>query len=292
MLALLSLAAAIAAEPDAGFHSDWWRADSGELHVWWIPDLVATGGLFATFKALNGVRPRNVSGVAEPAGIDATSEPRWNDTAAHWSDLLGSPLANNGLNLPVLSLVGVGIWGGVHDRHAGAGAMHTLVVAESYMTTIALTEGVKVTIARPRPYTSLAFREARPETWSSAGVQSNLTEDGSWDACKSMPSGHTSGTAAYAFSIATLVWRDASLNGRGRPWVAVASYGTAGALTAAVGTLRVTAGRHHPTDTIVGGLLGAGIATGVTWLHTGTTSGLAASMGADGAPALAWQGNW
>ena len=46
-------------------------------------------------------------------------------------------------------------------------------------------------------------------------------------------------------------------------------YGGAAALTIITGASRVIAGMHHPTDVIVGGLLGAGIGYGVAKLHTG-----------------------
>ena len=47
------------------------------------------------------------------------------------------------------------------------------------------------------------------------------------------------------------------------PVVNVASFGIA----AAVGVLRVKAGKHYPTDVVVGALAGAGIALGVIQLH-------------------------
>ena len=290
MLALLFALPALAqSAPD--FEASLLRLRSDELSYYWAPELALTGGLVAGYFLASDLEPRGIGRIAELRGIDATNAPRWSTGAQDWSDHLGSPLANSGLNLPVLSVVGVGVWGGVKDRNAVAGAMHSMIVMEAYGADIAVTEVLKLAISRPRPYTSLAFQAAEPEAYAGDQIQEDLTAEGDWDAYKSMPSGHTSGTAAYTFSIATLVYRDAATHG-GPRWVAPVAYGAAGAVTATVGTLRVVGGMHHPSDVIVGGLLGAGIGTGVAWLHTtGGGSGLQAGVTAEG-PAVAWGGVW
>lgn len=263
---------------------------SDELVWYWGPELAGTGALVAGYFLAGDVSPRNIGGVAELRGIDAVKTPRWSPGAAFASDLLGNPLTMKGLNLPVLSVIGVGVWGGVRDGHLGSGLMHSMIVLESYGADIAVTEALKLAFSRPRPYTSQAFQDAEPDIYAGEEIQHDLSEEGHWDAYKSMPSGHTSGTAAYSFSIATLVARDAASRG-GPGWVAPVAYGGAGALTAAVGTLRVVAGKHHPTDVIVGGVLGAGIGTGLTWAHTRGGPQLALGTSEAG-PTLTYGGVW
>lgn len=288
MLPLLFALNALAGEA-ADFDASLLRLRSDELSYYWAPELLGTGALVVGYFTLSGLEPRAVGGVAELRGLDAAKNPRWSATAQGWSDLLGNPLTVP--NLPALSVLGVGVWGGIKDRNALAGVMHSLVVVEVYGVDIAVTEALKLGFSRPRPYTSLAFQEAWPDVYASDEVQDNLGPEGEWDAYKSMPSGHTSGTGAYAFSVATLISRDAAFHG-GPRWVAPVSYGAAGALTATVGALRVAAGRHHVTDTLVGGVIGGGIGTGLTWLHTlPGAEGLVVSV-EQGAPTLGWSGAW
>lgn len=290
MIAALLTLTALAGEP-ADFDASLLRLRSDELSYYWAPELLGTGALVAGYFVFSDLKPTHVGGVAELRGLDAAKDPRWSPEAQAWSDLLGNPLTLSGLNLPVLSVLGVGVWGGVKDRNALAGAMHAMIVLEAYGVDIAVTELLKVGISRPRPYTSAAFQAAYPDLYASDEVQENLGAEGHYDAYKSMPSGHTSGTGTTAFSIATLLYRDAATHG-GPVWVAPVAFGSAGALTATVGALRVAAGRHHPTDVIVGGLLGAGVGTGVAWLHT-LPGAQGLSLGVEqGGPAVAWGGVW
>lgn len=285
----------IALAQDAGFETTLWRAQSDELHYYWIPETAVTAALIGGYFASGDLDPRRVGREALPTGIDATDDPRWNSNAAVASDILGLPVSHYGLNLPVLSVLGVGLWGGLRDESAGAGAMHSLIALESYMATIGVTETLKLAVSRPRPYTSAAFQADEPAAYAGEEIQHDLSKDGHYDAYKSFPSGHTSGTAALGFSIATLLARDAAAHD-GPAWVAPTAYGAAGAWTVAVATLRVVAGKHHPTDTIVGGLIGAGVGTGLTWLHTTDTgASLSARMhpsGAQQGASLQWSGVW
>lgn len=286
MLWTFLVSAALAAEP--AFESTAWRAQADELRYHWAPEIALTGAFFGGWKAFEYVTPRERSRVADPHGLDAAPKPRWNERAQGVSDFLGVPVAYKGLNLPMMSIVGVGMWGGVRDGHAGSGVMHSLIAIESYGAAVAVTNALKVSIARPRPYTARRFAAAYPDLVETDAFQEESTREGHWDAYKSMPSGHTSGTAAFAFSIATLVYRDAEVDGGASPELTAATFGTAGALTATVGALRVVGGKHHVTDTVVGGLLGAGIGIGTAWLHTVETSGTAQPA----ALQLGWQGAW
>lgn len=287
---LLSLSLANAAD----FQITPWRADAGVVHSWWIPDLAITGASVGGLVWMYGLGPRDPGGVAEMHGIDVPPSPRWSPAAAAASDFFGHAGKYYGANLPVLGTLGAGVYGGLRQQSVGAGAVWTLVMMESVGVDLLVTEVLKDTISRPRPYTSLAFQQALPEVYASDTIQHELSEEGHYDAYKSFPSGHTSSTGSVTFSLATLIWQD--LRSRGaRPGVAGALYGGAAALTATTGTLRVIAGYHHPTDVIAGGLLGAGVGTGVALLHTRVGSrGVATSvsMSEDAAPTLTFSGVW
>ena len=77
-----------------------------------------------------------------------------------------------------------------------------------------------------------------------------------------MPSGHTSTAAASAFSTAMLLMMHDE-----RRAMRIGSLTGATAVAATAGYLRVRAGVHHPTDTIAGGLLGAGVGMTTAWMH-------------------------
>lgn len=290
MLPGLLIASGLAlAEP--GYTSSGWRASAGPVHYHWIPDLALTAASLGGLAALYQVGPRAPGGVAEPSGIDLPPAPRWSEGAAAWSDFFGHAGKYYGANVPVLSALGVGVFGGLRNRHAGAGAVYSLVAIEAVSLDLVVTEVIKVAVSRPRPYTALAFQQAEPEAYAGDTIQEDLSEEGHHDAYKSFPSGHTSSAGAATFAVATLVWRDLSSRGA-KPWVAGAAYGGAAALTATAGWLRVEAGFHHPTDVIAGGLLGAAIGTGTAWLHTTGGLGPTATLTGEGAPVLSFQGTW
>jgi len=111
----------------------------------------------------------------------------------------------------------------------GGKAMVTTVEAATW--TLAITELSKVLIGRKRPvlYTDAALEYVNSE-----------------ESLRSMPSGHTS----VAFAAATsyfLITRD-----RDKRWPAYMM----GAAALSIGVLRVTSGRHFPSDIVVGAALG------------------------------------
>src|SRR5690349_4803038 len=177
---LLTLSAALAQEP--GFETTLWRAQSDELHYYWIPETAVTVALLGGYFAAGNLDPRIVGREAQLRGLRHDRDPRWSPTAAAWSDVLGLPTTNYGLNLPVMAVLGVGVWGGVRDESAGAGAMHSLIALESYMATVGVTETMKLAIARPRPYTSVSFQEAEAEAYAGEEIQLDLSEEGHYDA--------------------------------------------------------------------------------------------------------------
>ncbi len=111
----------------------------------------------------------------------------------------------------------------------GGKAMATTL--ETATWTLALTELSKVLIGRKRP---VLYTDEAPEHVNSE------------ESLRSMPSGHTS----VAFAVATsyiLMTR-----GREKKWPAY----LAGAAAVSIGVLRVTGGRHFPSDVVVGAALG------------------------------------
>lgn len=277
---LLLVSVALAGEP-ATFTSTWKRAETGPFTYAWIPDLAATLALGGATVALGKLGPRDPSGEAVLTGIDATDTPRWSERANAWSNVLAAANTHYGLNVPVLGTLGLGIASGIRDGSAGAGTVRSLMVVEALGADLALTELGKVAVSRPRPYTSQAFQDTYPDIYAGEEIQHDLSEEGHYDAYKSFPSGHTSCAGSVSFSIASIVWDDAKARGA-KPWVGGVAYGTAAVYTATTGALRVVAGKHNPTDVIVGGLLGAGVGTGVVFLHT--------LGGKEGGPALSANG--
>ena len=67
-----------------------------------------------------------------------------------------------------------------------------------------------------------------------------------------------------------------------KKWAKGALYGSAGLLTVATAASRVWYGMHHPSDTLVGGLLGAGIGYGVAMLHIDSKANLGVNSNQDG----------
>lgn len=290
MISSLLLASVALAGDPAVYSSTWRGAASGPFHYYWIPDIaltVVTGGATA---ALGVLGPRDPSGEAVLTGIDAVDTPRWSDAAEAASNVLADPRSHYGLNVPVLGLLGIGVASGLRDGSAGAGAVRSLLVVEALSTNLAVTEVLKDLVSRPRPYTSAAFQAALPDVYAGAEVQRDLSAAGHYDAYKSFPSGHTSSAGVIGFAVATIAWEDAASRGA-KPWVAGVAYGTAALYTAATGTLRVVAGKHNPTDVIAGGLLGAGVGTGVIWLHTLGPRGGGPAVGTTG-NGLSISGSW
>lgn len=123
------------------------------------------------------------------------------------------------------------------------------MMGETVLLTTGLTDMVKVLVHRPRPYAynpdvPLEVRKAR-------------------EAYLSFWSGHTATIAAMAFASAELVQHsDASSTAKTITW------STAITLPALIGHYRVRAGRHFPTDVIVGYLVGAGIGMAVPYIHS------------------------
>ena len=141
--------------------------------------------------------------------------------------------------------------GGWSHEFAREGTHTTpLVVSQSMSATFLVTQVMKVSFQRARPFTY--------------GVEtpSNSTRD----ARLSFPSGHTS--MAFAALMST-----AAINTQGaRTSKKVAWYGFATGLGSLTGALRVVAGKHYWTDVIAGAAIGTGLGLLFPALHSRTKS--------------------
>lgn len=211
----------------------------------------------------------NQPGKRDKIGIE-TSEALWDPVAAGKSDvylfLTGGPAG--------IAVFGggaiVGVAYGRKDAHWAEGLGTTfLVMLETTALCWAVTDTLKYNIRKPRPFTSDAFQAAFPEEYASEEIQHELGPDG--DAYLSMPSGHTSTTGAVFVGAAT-TWLihelDAPKGNRAGRWILpVLAEGGALMATAHVADLRVQAGKHHPSDTIVGASIGVALGVGVPVAH-------------------------
>ncbi len=117
------------------------------------------------------------------------------------------------------------------------------ILTETLAVNAALVTGVKFLVQRPLPVT-YARRGDLPD--QAQGY-------------RSFYSGHTStAVAALTASAWTLRFRDGP---SAWPWLVT------GAVGASVATERVLAGRHFPTDVLVGAAAGFAVGTAIPWLH-------------------------
>lgn len=122
------------------------------------------------------------------------------------------------------------------------------ILAEAVAVNAALVTGVKYVVQRPLPLT-YARRDGL------------ATEAQGY---RSFYSGHTStAVAALTASAWTLQFR---YGPQAWPWI------VDGAVGAAVATERVLAGRHFPTDVLVGAAAGFTVGTAIPWLHVRPTA--------------------
>lgn len=119
---------------------------------------------------------------------------------------------------------------------------------ESFLLSSVITNLAKFTSQRTRPYRYNPDAVLVPPLWK--------------DARHSFWSGHTANLAAITFSAASMLQRS-DLHRDAK----VAIWAGAVVLPALVGYLRVRAGRHFPTDIIVGFGVGTGVGLLVPYLH-------------------------
>ncbi len=117
------------------------------------------------------------------------------------------------------------------------------VFAETLLVNGALVEAAKYVVQRPLPRT----------------YAGDPTLVGSAGGYRSFYSGHTS--TAFAALVATAYTIRLRYGEQVWPWFAV------GAVGASVGIERVVAGRHFPSDVLVGAAMGTAVGLAVPWLH-------------------------
>lgn len=201
---------------------------------------------------------------ASREGVSSATTVRWSEEADRSSDdlLLGGA---------VIGAAGAIVVGGLlQEDKCGYGHLAGLANASEAIGGAWLATGLgKVLVSRPRPWTSEAYGEYDAERQRLL-FEEKERSGGAWT---SMPSGHTSIVAAAGFSAAT-TWlvgevslaRHGEGNGVRLVFASVAELAALGA-TIYVGDLRVKAGAHHTSDTVVGGILGATFGVGVPVLH-------------------------
>jgi membrane-associated phospholipid phosphatase len=171
------------------------------------------------------------SGLPSCAPCDSRDLPFFDRWAIHQPNAVGARASD--VTRAAIALVGwFDLAGEGRQGHAGLVAS-----VESVLWAEAITHFAKAAIGRKRP---VLYTELAPEV---ADVQSNQ---------RSMPSGH----ASTAFALATSYWLTRrNLTEDDKPWLRwVLMAGAAG-----VGIERVLAGKHHPSDVLVGA--GVGVAS-------------------------------
>ncbi len=133
----------------------------------------------------------------------------------------------------------------------GAGVRNVVIVAESVAAAEAVTQFVKYTAARQRPYAHYENVASAP-----GSELPTLTSDSQ----RSFPSGHTSLAAAAGTSAAMLATLEES---SAAPWL----WATTAAVTVATGTLRMTSESHYFSDVLAGLAIGTGCGVLFPLLH-------------------------
>ncbi len=267
-MTLLIALASLAAAGDFAYEGTTFKLHSPGIGVVWPADLAVIGVTAATYFIADSVKPGHVDETFEP--LD-NYIPHYHPGARIPSDFFGHPLKfhteTGFVNGPVLTVVGMGVAGGIVNGDARAGIADSLLVVESLTTVGAITALTKVQFSQPRPFTSWEFQEAFPEAEGDEHIQEMYEAEGDYEAWKSFPSGHTSSAGATYVSAATLLWLHSTDDHALNTTFFIAE-GAAIALTATAGALRVHYGVHAPRDVIWGGVLGAAVGFSVPMIHS------------------------
>ena len=148
-----------------------------------------------------------------------------------------------------LALAGVSWYKGDADAY-DFGAF-TLMFAEAVALQNALNQIVRSSQLWPRPY-----------VYAKSGKGAEKSKEARGEAYGSFYSGH----ASAAFTVATFMgewFSEIYPNSKYKTLVWASSY----TLAAGVGILRVVAGKHYPSDVVLGALMGTGVSFGVLKLH-------------------------
>lgn len=205
----------------------------------------ATGAAAFGQYRLSGMEPRDTSFKRSDLFFwDRPVAGNWNSQAALASDLLTGAGA-----LPLV--LGAVAWKN-GDASGSDFATQSLMLYE----VLALQSGINLTVRSLRVW-------PRPFTLGTHGGD----ERNEGQAAGSFYSGHSS--AAFSIAVFSGVWFDAVYpNSQWSPWVWGGGLSTA----ALVGVLRIVAGKHYPTDVVVGAMAGSLIGWAVPTLHKSSRS--------------------
>jgi len=219
-------------------------------------DPMLDGAIVGSFAALElglplvapAPRPLHAPATNPPRGLDGLAPLRTHEGFSDASDVVR--WATLGLGL---AAVGIDGWSG--DRLV----TNAVIFAEAWYLTSALTAVSKQVALRPRPY---AYTEPK----------------GRPDDSSSFFSGHASSTAVAAFTAARLIDLQRDLPTAAR----IGLYGGATALSLGVGSLRVAAGMHFPTDVLAGAAAGAVVGIAIPTLHSVKRVSITVAPGPEG----------
>lgn len=184
----------------------------------------------------NRTRPLPAIDLSRVPGIDRVATRQWSMRAHRTSNVLFGVATAASLATAIA------------NQHGEQPLLPVVIIAESGFFSAGLTNTVKELVRRPRPY---LYNGDVPASAHHPG------ED-----AVSFWSGHTANMAAVTFSTANLVQRsDAS------PALKTATWVGAALAPAAMGYLRVRAGRHFPTDVLTGYIVGAAVGFAVPYFH-------------------------
>jgi membrane-associated phospholipid phosphatase len=166
-----------------------------------------------------------------------------------WSDTAGANTASNVIAFGVAPLAALGLdaIAAGHDGALGVVPVDALIVGEATIVAVDLSQVVKFTSGRERPFVHALAADQKPRTANPA------------DNDVSFFSGHTTATFALAAAAGTVATM------RGYRWAPIV-WAAGAALAAATGYLRIAADEHWLTDVLTGAAVGAGVGFGVPYL--------------------------
>jgi membrane-associated phospholipid phosphatase len=228
------------------------RAENNDLRYDWRVDGAVTAAGFAFWGGTQLLESRFAPADCrwcDPGSLDSSVR-----DALRWDDTSAANVASNLGAYVVLPLVSLGLLALDTHREGRLDELpgDVLVIAEAVALNGALTQIVKFTAGRERPFVHALPAEQKPLTGRPA------------DNNVSFYSSHTS----FAFSLAVSTATVASM--RHYRWAPVIwGVGLVGA--AAIGYLRIAADQHYFTDVLVGAAAGSAIGFAVPYgLHRGT----------------------
>lgn len=203
----------------------------------------AIGGIGIAFYGFGRWQERqNLN--AQPPVIDMRNVPAIDRVATHQWSLRAHRTSNALFGIAV----GAALATSIVNQHGEQPMLPVVIIAESGLLCAGITNTVKELVRRPRPY--LYNPDVPASAYDTAKDQVSF-----W-------SGHTANTAAITFACASMVQRsDASQGLKTATWIGAA------VTPAAMGYLRVKAGRHFPTDVLTGYAVGALMGLVVPYFH-------------------------